>query len=194
MGMRVSSAAEPSIATVERLMDLQEAVAERHGVEHMRWVHPTNVHITLKMFEVRDEGMLGFVREALSTLVQPLFAFQSDCVGLGCHPSPERPRVVYAGLDGSSAEVMGLLNKRLDQALKEIGVSPDPRPFKPMIVLGRGKSAEGLDLSETVDRHQRVLFGSSTIKDIILFQHSVRQGEPHHEVLDRFILGMTPES
>ena len=175
-------------------MDLQEMVGERIGRGRIRWVHPTNVQITLKTFEVRDEAMLGFVRELLVQLVQPLFAFQSDCVGLACHPSPTRPRLLYAELDSSSAEVMGLLNKRLDQALEEIGVPPDPRPFKPMIMLGRGRDPNGLDLSETVDRHEKVLFGSSTIKDIILFEHTIRHGVPHHAVLDRFILGMASYS
>ncbi len=191
---RYSVAADLSIAVTEQLMALQEELAQmiddEYGAE-VRWVHPERVHVSLKYLGALPAPLLELLEERMQTLVSPLFPFQAESIGVELEPGPKAARLIWAGLDAKGGEVVGLLKRALEQELDKIGLTPDPRPFVPRLLLGRVRAERVPDMSAVVEEYEGVSFGVSTIKDLVLLRAEHRARGPAHIVVNRFALGQS---
>lgn len=177
-----------AIPVVERLTEAQEKLTRRLGEQGVRWVPPEQIHLTLRTLGDMDESLLELLEPQLRRFVEPLFPFQVSCRGVGAWPSEEAPRHIWTRLDEQGAEVVGLLRRALDRELDQLGIAPDPRTYRPLIALGRAR-----ELPRQPDRWlgelREEVFGTSVIKDLILFEATLRPDGPHHRVINRFSLG-----
>lgn len=195
MSRRLFIALDLSIAVVEQMMaiqaQLQDQLASTQPHARLRWVSPENIHATLKFIGEVDEAIVDPLSSKLGELVQPLFPFQVESVGVGAFPSPTKPRVLWTGMDAKGAEVLSLLHQMLDRELQQLGFPAETLEFKPHITLARVKSAQPVDLSAIQERFGAHRFGTSTVKDIILYESELTQHQgPRYTVLGRFPLGV----
>ena len=186
---RLFVAVDLSVAVVERLTVLRRHLAERAPKGAVRWVKPSNVHVTLKFLGDVDEAMVPLVGQKLGELARPLFPFEVNCCRLGAFPDLERPQILWAGLDIKGAEVMGLLRQTIERDLGELGFAPDDRDYYPHLTLGRVKSADLGDLMGEFKALQASDFGSSYIKDLVLFESRLGPDGAQMIVRARYQLG-----
>ena len=192
---RLFIAVDLAIAVVERLAmaqaELQESVSQDSGDQvDLRLVAPENIHITLKFLGDQPLELMPMVEKALEKLTEPLFPFEVECARLGAFPRAARPRIIWAGLDEESEEVLGLLQKALERDLEQLGVERESRPFHPHVTLGRVKSRRvAPDFEEILKPYGNVSFGKSFIKDLVLFESHLEARGPRYEVVRRFSLG-----
>jgi 2'-5' RNA ligase len=73
--------------------------------------------------------------------MQPSFLLRLG--DLGCFPNPKRPRVIWVGLEGDTAALQSL-KLEIDEMLAPLGWSPEGRPFRGHLTLGRVKDARQL--------------------------------------------------
>lgn len=193
MSRRLFIALDLSIAVVEQIMamepELLDYLEEHYPDASVRWVNPENIHATLKFIGDVDDSIVDPLKSKLHEIVQPLFPFQLESVGLGAFPSPQKPRVLWTGIDQKGAEVLTLLHQILDRELGNMGFGPEPLPFKPHITLGRLRAEEPVDLSPLMERFSAHKFGTSTVKDLILYESQLHASGPRYTVLQRFALG-----
>ena len=83
--------------------------------------------------EARVPAIAGAIRAAASGTA----AFEVGVHGLGAFPSPFRPRVVWAGLEG--AQLLAALAAEVDGALAALGIPRESRPFAAHVTLGRAR-------------------------------------------------------
>lgn len=186
---RLFIATDIAVAVVERLALLQAELTERLGEDAaVRWVEAPNIHVTLKFLGDVDEALFPMLGEALCELVRPLFPFEVRCCRLGAFPDLEQPRILWAGLDDKGAEVMGLLRQMIERDLSELGFTQDDRDYLPHLTLGRIRSLASTSVSELLS-FTDVDFGSSFIKDIVLFESQLHPDGPRYVVRQRFPLG-----
>lgn len=180
------------ISVAERLMTLQHQLEPRLVERGLipRWTHPEQLHLSMKDLGELDEALIPHVELALERLVEPLFPFQIQNLGVLSKPALQMPRMLYVPLDDKGAEVLSLLHKALERELEHIGVMPDKRPFHPALLLGRLKTltarADMGDMLEGLDARRH---GTSTIKDFALTRASHVDDGVRHEVVNRFTLG-----
>ncbi len=188
---RLFLAADLSIPAVERLVRAQEELGKyfRNQNVKVRWVDPTNIHVTLKFIGEQDEAIIPMVCDQVRQLARPLFPFDVECKGFDAFPNVETARILWAGLDAKGAEVMGLLNQALDNELAELGIEADDREFKAHVTLGRIKSETPVDVSAVQAQLSEESFGSSYIRDIALFESVLTSDGPEYNVIERFALG-----
>ena len=190
---RLFLAVDLAISVVEQLAVLQEEMQSYIQSElpetRVRWVDAANIHLTLKFLGATDEPLIPMLTETMEELVKPLFPFEVECRSLGCFPKPQKPRILWTGLDPKSSEVLSLLQQAIERDLEELGFPADPRPFRPHITLGRVKSREAPDMTPAVERFADTRFGQSYIKDIALFESVLHPSGPEYRVLNRFTLG-----
>ncbi len=94
------------------------------------------LHLTLKFIGEFPEQNLPVLKKTLQELKTSNFFLKLK--GVGCFPSEKRPRVLWMGFEESAA-LQGL-QKSIDQALKELKIPPDDRPFHPHLTLARIKN------------------------------------------------------
>jgi 2'-5' RNA ligase len=126
------------------LEDLQKKLRDSIRSKGVRWVPAEQMHLTLRFF-----GWLSLADDAASVKVlaaaicSKTSALTLRCKGLGCFPSPRRPRVLWAGLAGDIEPVCNLQNQ-LARMTQAFGEPPDDRPFTPHLTLARFKEPQPL--------------------------------------------------
>ena len=101
-----------------------------------RWVHPENLHVTLKFIgHIADEA-LPTVLGALRKITAPS-QIALEFRGIGFFPNDRRPSVVWAGIQ--AAPELAALASRVDQSLAREGLPRETRSFSPHLTLARFK-------------------------------------------------------
>jgi 2'-5' RNA ligase len=142
----------------------------------VRWVRPEGIHLTLKFLGDVPADKLDDIAEALRTTSAAHAPFSLHIAGMGCFPSPRRPRVVWIGVDEPSG-TLERLYYGIERALAPLGFPPEQRRFSPHLTLGRvkrGRSAGELEaLGEYVTR-ARVSIGRMEVTAVYLMRSDLR--------------------
>lgn len=145
----------------------------------MKWVRPSQIHLTLHFFGSVESKVLGQISERVLPIVRetkPLSFFLS---GIGAFPDLRRPRVIWLGM-GGEVKTLQSLQASLERALKKEGFECEKRAFKPHLTLGRVE--EGIDLPN----FQAFPFGptqTKEIEEIILFQSHLTPAGATYEAI-----------
>jgi 2'-5' RNA ligase len=113
----------------------------RKELPFKRWVHPDDVHLTLKFLgetapEKIDE-VIGRLEKA--TFSTKPFTLQLDTIGT--FGSPHNPTVLWLGVQGELS-LLHKLQQEVETSLTELGFRQDDRPFRPHLTLARRFSGE----------------------------------------------------
>ena len=88
--------------------------------------------------------------------------------GLGWFPNERRPRVFWAGIDGG--EPLRSLAHATEQAVAQLGVPVEERPYSPHLTLARIKEAVPLDaLRKALQAESGFDFGSFRASSFFLY-------------------------
>jgi 2'-5' RNA ligase len=102
----------------------------------VRWVAIPSIHLTLKFLGEVDPEIIPKLSESLNDSTKSERSFKLRLNGLGCFPNLRNPRVIWCGITG---EIDGLLRlqQKVENTCAEYGFSPEDRPFRPHLTLGR---------------------------------------------------------
>lgn len=180
LAVEVSDEARGQVAAM--LSDLRV----RRGPQ-VRWVKPDVMHLTLVFLGEVPEGFIRSADERLAGVLPQLPAFTCRLAGLGAFPSPQRARVVWAGVE-AGRDALVALQRTAAKALERIGFEPERRPFSPHLTLGRLR--EPGDVSP--------LLGTQFVSEcfpvgrVVLFQSVLRPQGPDYTVLHEYRLAAKP--
>jgi 2'-5' RNA ligase len=120
---------------IRRLVGRHQAQLDAEGVV-VRWVKPSNVHLTLKFLGDTDPAREDDIRRAMRAAAAGQAPFELALGGLGGFPNLSRPRVLWLGVTGALADlqtVQGCLERHLTAA----GHPAETRPFRAHMTIGR---------------------------------------------------------
>ncbi len=122
---------------VFRLQDmLKSTVPEKTG--KIRWVRKDQLHLTLKFLGDTSEDSIDDVRKVMQKIAGQSTPFEMVIENTGCFPKVERPRVMWAGLDGELEKLNQLVNQ-VQNGLDPLGFPKDEKGYHPHITLARAK-------------------------------------------------------
>lgn len=106
----------------------------------VRWTEPENLHLTLRFIGDVSPETAGEIQAALCDIQSPPFSLQLK--GVGTFPANPRkpPRIIWAGL--SNPPAIQSLHEKIETTVRDLGPTPDNRPYTPHITLGRVKTAD----------------------------------------------------
>ncbi len=112
------------------ISELQEGL----GMEGVKLVEPSLVHVTLKFLGEIPEKTVARVGEALRAVDCP--RFEAQVKGVGVFPSPRRIRVVWLGVEGREFQ---RLHREVERVLTPFNFKKDNRGFQAHATLARVK-------------------------------------------------------
>ncbi|MFT4892562.1 MAG: 2'-5' RNA ligase [Candidatus Nanohaloarchaea archaeon] len=139
------------------------------------------MHITLQFFRDVDENEIQELKDAMNNLeIDP---FTAEVSGVGCFPSRDYIRVIWAGVDQEEKfhDIYGQLSSHTVE-------SDNKHDFKPHITLMRVKDIqknEKRKLRKTVREFEDHSFGRIKIDKIRLFRSDLKQGGSTYRELHR---------
>ncbi len=108
----------------------------RAGVGGLRPVRPENMHLTLKFFGNVDARQVEAIVDTVTHTAKTIRPFTLRLGNVGAYPNNRSPRVLWVGLDGDVALLQDA-HRRVETALKQIGIKPDSREFSPHLTIAR---------------------------------------------------------
>lgn len=167
--------------------DFQEQM-RRRGLS-ARWVLPEKIHLTLKFLgdlPVRD---VERVSRCLHTAALGRDPIRLAAKGVGVFPGVRKPRVIWVGLKDPENRLTEF-HQTLEACLEGLGFSPDGRPFKGHLTVGRFRKNPLLPALMDVLEMGRGFETEPFILDaVILFRSDLKPSGPVYSKLAVAALG-----
>lgn len=166
---------------IDLATDVRAAIARaetrvRTAAPHadVRWVDPTQFHLTLKFLGAVADERVPALSAALETAVAGSPPVALTAAGLGAFPSPARPRVLWAGITTGVPELAELAGA-IDRALGPLGFLPESRPFRGHLTIGRVRSPRGrTELVAALRAAGAPHLGTWTVPEVVLYESRLR--------------------
>jgi 2'-5' RNA ligase len=179
-----------------RLGEQIDRLSGRAGRGVVRWVRPEGIHLTLKFLGEVESDRIEQISRGIRSVAQGHRAFRLRVAGVGCFPSPQRPRVVWVGVR-EQAGALASLQDDLERALSAMGFPREDRPFSPHLTLGRvrreASPVEAARVGALIAGQTEEVLGEVEVREVTLFQSDLRPTGPIYSALAVAVLGAAGE-
>jgi len=164
--------------------------AERNrNLTQYRWVESDSLHVTLNFIgDVTQQDVSSLCRRIEST-VQAIPPFRVSLKGIGVFPKAERPRVIWAGVESGTQEMLAVYS-RVAELLESLQYDRDRHEFRPHVTLARLKRnvpAES-DVSAVLAKNLNVDFGEFEAKQVVIYESVLEKSGPRYTPMARIKL------
>ncbi|MGI9471354.1 MAG: RNA 2',3'-cyclic phosphodiesterase [Rubripirellula sp.] len=157
----------------------------------IKWVPADNLHLTLKFLGDVDNTQVPSVCAVIRNICQQYDPFQLRLAGAGGFPNPQRPRILYAGVEDSSGALTEIVTQ-LEKDLAKIGFKPEPRDYTPHLTLGRTRGGSRRASEEVIARvmsESDTELGTMLVDCVQLFASFLDKQGPTYQIMDTIELG-----
>ena len=156
------------------------------------WVAPENIHLTLVFLGDIFRSQVGPLAVALDGVAAQTVPFRYEVAGSGFFGSPRSPRVIWVGVNEQGNMVAGL-QARVSDAVRELGLKTEDRPFHPHLTLGRIRAPSRVDeLTSLLASAKSTTFGLVEVHRLRLMQsHLEHQGVRYSVLHESALKGAT---
>lgn len=149
-----------------------------------KWVHPNDLHITLKFLGDTSLPLRDQVKHALERIATNHIPFRLAIHGIGTFGKPASPSVLWAGIQGELQRLTAL-HSDIKVAMQPIGFDKEDRAFRPHLTLAR-RYGEGSRFSRKMLEQVTVSGATEWKVDRIVLYRSHLFRQPMYEVLEQF--------
>lgn len=194
-GKRLFLGVRVSVQTANALAQAAETLARRARDARLdiKWVAPTNYHVTLKFLGWTREDAIHAVRDAVEIGVAA-YAREHTTIGtgavapikfrtarLGAFPSLDKASVLWAGVEDPRPLVQ--LFGHVETALVGIGYAAEKRGFHPHVTIGRLK--ETRPVRDVVLPLSEQMFSETRVDGVTLFESETKSSGSVYRDLHR---------
>jgi 2'-5' RNA ligase len=152
----------------------------------VKWVEPSNIHLTLKFLGEIDDKQLDKINSVLEYAAKETSSFRASISSIGAFPRISSPRVIWAGVDTGDKETKEIA-KILEEKIEKLGIPKEDRAFSSHITIGRRRSGLNIDkltqaLKDMENEPALINLGFNVTK-ISLFKSTLTPKGPVYEVL-----------
>ena len=141
-----------------------------------------NLHFTLQFLGEISEERAEKISSALRKI--EFSSFDLTLRGIDSFPNPKNPRVVWIGTDKRGGDLLIELSKKVEGALKPLGLLSD-KPFKPHITIFRIKKRKE-DIRKQLEERNNIDFGIQRVSSIKLKKSQLTPNGPVYSDLEEF--------
>ncbi len=164
--------------------NLTELVRRLAPIAPIRWVHPRNMHVTLKYIGEWNEDRLDDVIDALGQ-VRVTSKLKVSLAGLGFFPHARSPRVFWVIAENTPS--LRKLASSVDTSLSRLGIAPEVRPYFPHLTLGRLPARCDLtEMHEAIEELPSRDFGYIEPESFTLYGSRLTPNGPIHTKIEEF--------
>jgi RNA 2',3'-cyclic 3'-phosphodiesterase len=152
--------AEPARNNIARLL------RELRPIAQLNWSRAENLHITSKFIGEWPEERLRELEKVLEKLALTA-GFDVTIEGLGWFPNPHRPHTLFAGVHAGPE--LPVLAGATEEALAQIGIPREKRPYSPHLTLARIRQENVRPLRAHIANMTNLHFGTFPVSEFHLY-------------------------
>ena len=154
----------------------------------IRWVRPSNLHMTLKFLGNVNEEQIEGVKKCLTEAGQGVNSFTLKTSEIGGFPNLNYPKVLWLGFSDTDGQLHKLA-ENIEFQLQKIGFEPERRKFTPHLTIGRLKSPKGKkNLIRLLHEKKNVSCNDICVTCFKLIKSDLKPSGPEYSVLHTFNL------
>jgi len=171
----------------QRLASVRERLADSEA--KASWVLLDQMHLTLRFLGDVPDELAADCATRLGPALAAVPPFGLRVCGVGCFPNPHEPRVVWAGIEGET-QALETVAAIAEREAVAAGCSPEPRPFRAHVTLGRLRDPRELgEFPRVLESLRSLDAGDFTVQRVTLYESRLRRGGPTYVKLEEFPLG-----
>ena len=128
---------------------IQDLSKSEFPSEIIRWIPVKNIHLTLHFSGDIHEDRIDAIQRVLKQAAEGTAVFELTIQGLGCFPRPQKPRVIWLGVE-EQREQLKHFHNTLETFLSGENFKTEARRFHPHLTLARVKKSAKLDQISTL--------------------------------------------
>ena len=148
----------------------------------VKWVAPSNIHLTLKFLGDTDEELIPEIKDIIDNVTSSRKVVTTALNSLGAFPNLNRPRVYWVDLIGGDVE-LGEMASAFDAAVHGLGFEKENRPFQSHLTLGRVKFPKNLQKLNEAVKNIKVNPLLQVFDRIILFKSTLTPRGSIYDIL-----------
>ena len=161
----------------DTLLRMYSSLRSLLGREKIKWVDPSNIHLTLAFLGDTEEDRIKIAGIMLRETCSGFGEFSFNLTGAGVFRDFRDPRIIWIGID--KAEKLQKLFEIINLGLKDIGFNVESRPFSPHITIGRVKFInERESLKSSLERYKNDTIQEVNVSEVILFESILKPEGP----------------
>lgn len=173
-------------ASVRAELEKFEKDLKKAGAQ-VSWVKPDRIHLTLKFLGNVSEDLIDGIKQALEEVAASTNRLRLQPSSCGAFPTLKRMRVVWVGLQGDDEPLRALV-KQVESALEPLGFTPEDRPFKAHLTLGRVKGSRNLrSLQDALLAGRDFQAEAFDVTELVLYKSELRPEGAHYTPLFRAV-------
>lgn len=155
----------------------------------VKWVERERLHVTLKFLGDVDEREVHNVCRAVGEAAEGTVPFTIGCAGVSAFPDLRRPRTPWIGVS-AGAEELSRLQKKIEDALFELGYPKEARRFHAHLTLGRARSGGSSlhELSRLLKNFADYDAGTTVVDEVVVMSSFLEPTGPIYHPLARIEL------
>ncbi len=138
------------------------------GVPGARWSRREQFHLTLRFIGEVDGRDAAAIDDALSLISEPRFSLELHAVGTF---GGRDPRELWAGVRAS--EKLMHLQRKIETAIRRIGLPADSRKFTPHVTLARLKAAPRGRVMDYLTDHALYASAAFEVREFLLYSSTL---------------------
>lgn len=179
--MRLFIGARVSLATVRALDDAVQEMRRAESAVRPKWVAPATYHVTLKFLGWSRPKSVEALRDRVGAALAGARAVEIECRGLGAFPSPEKARVVWAGIDPAGAARLGEMVEKIERATGELGFAREKRAWHGHVTLARVRTPG--DVRGLLSAAPEQTYRHTWVDSVVLFESQMKKdGSEYTEI------------
>ncbi|TIH13733.1 RNA 2',3'-cyclic phosphodiesterase [Marinifilum sp. JC120] len=156
----------------------------REGLESkIAWVKPENMHFTLKFLGYVEEDKLAEVQGLLKKI--PVVNFKMTAAEAGFFPAPEKPHVIWIGLDQGAKEICSTA-AAIESGLAKLGFEPNNKSCHAHLTLGRVKKIAQDDWAALAEEINGIDLPDAEINGFTLYKSVLTSDGPIYSILQEY--------
>ena len=149
--------------------------AKQHDLT-IKWIPLMNIHLTVVFLGNIKEEDIPAMGKRIQESCQRTAHFHISLDNMGCFPNKRNPRVLWLGLKGE-IERMSFFRDELQNQLIPFGITPEKRPFKPHLTLGRFKKPDkrnAFKIGKLIESYQDVNDSEQILPELVQFRSDLK--------------------
>ena len=161
-------------------IQLQTTVEAKPKV--VKWVKAANIHLTLKFIGPTPEEEMPKINAAVAGAVKGYRDIKLRVNGTGVFPKPQRPRILWLGVEGD-VEPLRELVTAINGALNKMGYPAEERLYTPHITIARIKYPQKVTPDVTTFLNCEYEPVDVSVENVKFFQSDLVPGGPIYTLL-----------